>query len=140
GELAEAIRDYSEAIQLNPQFVEANFNLAWLLASSPDQSQRDGQLALSLARMAGVLEDWQEIIDEETLAAPSAESGQFEEAVRWEYVFAAHCHLLNLVTARVDDRLGRILRKEALRDYAIPLEIRERLFVPEIIEPAKTID
>jgi len=59
----------------------AHNNLAWLLATCPDASLRDGSRAVELARKAEQLagSSHPEIFD--TLAAAYAEAGQFSEAM-----------------------------------------------------------
>ncbi len=54
--------------------------LAWLLATSPDERLRDGPRAVELARRVNELSGGQvpQILD--TLAAALAETGRFEEA------------------------------------------------------------
>jgi len=59
----------------------AHNNLAWLLATCPDASLRDGSRAVELARKAEQLagSSHPEVLD--TLAAAYAEAGQFSEAI-----------------------------------------------------------
>ncbi len=57
-------------------------NLAWLLATGPEASLRDGNKAAELARQAEQLSDGNhpEILD--TLAAAYAETGRFPEVIQ----------------------------------------------------------
>jgi Flp pilus assembly protein TadD len=59
----------------------AQNNLAWLLATCPDNSLRNGQKAVELAQQAVQLSGGKspEILD--TLAAAYAEAGSFPEAI-----------------------------------------------------------
>ena len=59
----------------------AQNDLAWLLATCPDNSVRNGQKAVELAQQAVQLSNGRspEILD--TLAAAYAEAGRFHEAV-----------------------------------------------------------
>jgi tetratricopeptide (TPR) repeat protein len=79
GEIASAISLYRGALQADPRSAARN-NLAWLLATSPDDALRDGNEAVRLAR--GQMEDavapTAEMLD--TLAAAYAEAGQFVQA------------------------------------------------------------
>jgi tetratricopeptide (TPR) repeat protein len=76
-----AIAEYEKTLQLDPRHAPAENNLAWLLATCPDASLRDGGKAIKLAQqarqIAGV--DQPQLLD--TLAAAYAEAGRFGEAV-----------------------------------------------------------
>ena len=77
-----AIAHFEKAIELNPKYALAQNNLAWLLATAPEASLRDGRRAVELARQASQLSggNHPEVLD--TLAAAYAEAGQFDEAVK----------------------------------------------------------
>ncbi|MBL9125563.1 MAG: fused MFS/spermidine synthase [Planctomycetaceae bacterium] len=77
-----AIEQYREVLRLNPGEVVAMNNLAWLLATCRDQSLRDGELALKLAKQAcdGTQNSFPGFLD--TLAAAYAELGRYDEAIR----------------------------------------------------------
>jgi tetratricopeptide (TPR) repeat protein len=84
GEYARAMTDLQTAQRLNPRHPNAYKNLAWIQATCPDASLRDGALAIAnalravqLAGVAGSGSEWQEV-----LAAARAECGEFELAVR----------------------------------------------------------
>jgi tetratricopeptide (TPR) repeat protein len=79
---AAASAEYQRALELDPQHLPARLNLAWLLATCPEASLRNGNRAVALARQAEQLADQGEsprIFD--TLAAAYAEAGRFDEAV-----------------------------------------------------------
>jgi tetratricopeptide (TPR) repeat protein len=80
GRFKAALLDYGRAIEANPDFASALNSKAWLLATAPDASVRDGALAVSLATRALRLVAYPEHRD--TLAAAYAEAGQFDEAAR----------------------------------------------------------
>jgi ATP/maltotriose-dependent transcriptional regulator MalT len=65
--------------------MNAEANLAWVLATSPDAALRDGAKAVELAKeiikRTGHADDVNRIIVLRTLAAEYAETGQFAEAV-----------------------------------------------------------
>ena len=73
--------EFQKALALKPQDAQVCINLAWLLATCPEASLRNGKEAVELA--AGVKaqggEDSPQVLD--TLAAAYAEAGRFSEAV-----------------------------------------------------------
>ena len=81
GKLQEAIEEYKTTLQLNPdQLVDLN-NLAWLLATAPEASVRDGAEAVRRAEQACQLTHYQRPLFMGTLAAAYAEAGRFDEAI-----------------------------------------------------------
>lgn len=81
GRLAEAERQYSQAILLSPDEASALNSFAWLLATAPDDSLRDGDKALALAQRANTLRKGADPVILHTLAAAYAEAGQFKQAI-----------------------------------------------------------
>ena len=77
---AEAARAYEEALSMTPEEPAALNDLAWLLATGPDEV-RDPRRALALARRAARLKPEPAVLD--TLAEACYVNGLFEEAVRW---------------------------------------------------------
>jgi tetratricopeptide (TPR) repeat protein len=59
-------------------------NRAWLRATCPDASIRNGQLAIADAKKACELDTWISPYNIDTLAAAYAESGDFDSAVRYQ--------------------------------------------------------
>jgi tetratricopeptide (TPR) repeat protein len=80
GSLKEAIAHYEQALALAPEDPHSRNNLAWVLATSTDDSIRDGAKALDLAQVAVALSGGREPSFLRTLAAAYAESGRFSEA------------------------------------------------------------
>ena len=80
GRASDAIYHYDKALERNPDDTEALNNLAWILATWPDATQRDGRKALVLAERADSLTRRQNQIIEATLAAAYAEVGRFADA------------------------------------------------------------
>ena len=84
GLVDEAIVQFERALEIRSGFGDAWDNLgntAWLLATSPDASIRNGTKALALARQLDRLSRGNNPVILDTLAAAYAETGQFPEAI-----------------------------------------------------------
>ena len=83
GDRAAAIADHRAALALDPDDANACNSLAWLLATSPEDESRHGAGAIEHATRSCELTRWENPGFLDTLAAAHAESGRFDEAVRW---------------------------------------------------------
>jgi tetratricopeptide (TPR) repeat protein len=81
GSAGGAITHFQKALQLEPAQPAVQNNLAWLLATCPEASLRDGARAVELARQANALAGGENPVTLRTLAAALAEAGRFSEAV-----------------------------------------------------------
>ncbi|HEY3762812.1 MAG TPA: tetratricopeptide repeat protein [Verrucomicrobiae bacterium] len=84
GRMDEAIIQFQKTLALQPDFVAAQNNLAhiaWLMATSPDSSRRNGAKAIELARQTDRLTGGSNPEMAATLAAAYAEAGKFTEAI-----------------------------------------------------------
>jgi tetratricopeptide (TPR) repeat protein len=72
--------DYAEALRLGPEFAEIQDRSAWIRATCPDESLRDGPLALKLATRACEMSNWRDGEFVLTLATAHAEVGEFDKA------------------------------------------------------------
>ncbi len=81
-EYGKALADYTTVIGLDPKHADALNDLAWLLATCPEDGVRDGKKALAHATQACRLADWKLAAYLDSLAAAHAECGQFKEAVK----------------------------------------------------------
>jgi Flp pilus assembly protein TadD len=99
GNPAEAIQHYQKALELAPRSIPTLTNLAWLMATSPDASLRNGRKAVDLAGQADRLVGGTNSLVLRTLAAAYAENGEFANAIR---------------TARSAMRLTRMQGEESL--------------------------
>jgi tetratricopeptide (TPR) repeat protein len=106
GRFGEAITAYQKAVQLNPSDLAALNNLAWLLATAPEASLRDGGKALGMARQADLQTGGENMVILHTLAAAYAETGKFPEAVQ------AAQHALRLAEAQSNGVLTGALQTE----------------------------
>ncbi len=82
GKKTEAIPHYEKVLELNANLPAALNNLAWILATHPDASVRDGERAVKLAEQSCELTEGKEALFLGTLAAAYAEAGRFDEAIR----------------------------------------------------------
>jgi len=81
GSVKEAIAQYETAIALAPEDPHSRINIAWVLATAPDPSIRDGIKAVEFAQRAMELSRGRDPNFLRTLAAAYAESGRFSEAI-----------------------------------------------------------
>lgn len=77
----EAVQQFELALNCSPDNWVVLNNLAWILATSPETSVRDGVKAVSLARQASKAAGEENPFVLRTLAAAYAEAGQFDEAL-----------------------------------------------------------
>jgi tetratricopeptide (TPR) repeat protein len=83
GDHAAALGDLEKALALEPEDPGVLNNLAWLLATSPDDAIRDGKRAIELATKACEVTEWKQPHIISTLAAGYAEAGDFETARKY---------------------------------------------------------
>ena len=77
---SKAVTSYEQACQTDDRHIAALNNLAWVLATAPDESVRDGSRAVRLARRAMRMAGPKATFTADTLAAAFAESGDFDSA------------------------------------------------------------
>jgi tetratricopeptide (TPR) repeat protein len=117
----DAITEYEHAARLDPQDPLARSNLAWLLATSPDASIRDGTRAVKLAQQAVQLSGGKDPTYLRTLAAACAESGRFTDAQQ------AARRALDAAQAQGKSALADALRDEiALYELGLPFRSKLR--------------
>lgn len=83
GQHAEAIADYEKELAKNPEDSGTLNNLAWALATAPDDSVRNGARSLELGLKACELTKYEQAHILSTLASGYAETGDFEKAREW---------------------------------------------------------
>ena len=79
---AEAKRAWQDGLARDPNHLEMLHSLAWLLATCPDATVRDGPAARDLAERACRLTERKTAIHLDALAAALAETGRFDEAIK----------------------------------------------------------
>ncbi len=82
GKVDQAIAHYRHALEIKADFLEIQNNLAWVWATSPDATWRNGKGAVELAEHANRLTGGTNPMVLHTLAAAYAEAGRFDEAQR----------------------------------------------------------
>jgi tetratricopeptide (TPR) repeat protein len=117
-QFADAIRDYEEAIKLAPSSPRAYNQLAWLRATCPITEFRDGKAAVESATRACDLTAYKSDLYLDTLAAACAESGDFDQAVNWEYLATELAPAAR--KAMFKDHLERFQKRQPYRDNAKP--------------------
>ena len=108
GQISEGLRCLRQAVRLNPDFLLAKKELAWLLATHPDPNVRDAEEALRLADSVAELTKGRNAKALDTLAAAYATRKQFDLAVsvaQKAFTLASDAHdveLVDQVRARLD--------------------------------------
>jgi tetratricopeptide (TPR) repeat protein len=105
---ADALAHWQKARDIDPSRASAALGAAWLLATTPDASLRNGPEALSLAEVARNLApaDDPDMLD--TLAAACAENGQFTRAI------ALAQQALDLAVGRGNSKMERAIRSRLM--------------------------
>jgi tetratricopeptide (TPR) repeat protein len=78
----EAVAQYESALQITPQSISVLNDLAWLIATSPNPSIRNGSKAVALAEQAVRLSGGANPFFLHKLAAAHAENGDFPKALK----------------------------------------------------------
>src|SRR5437016_4532965 len=82
GRVREGVEEWQQVLAIQPDNGNALSNLAWILATSPDDSLRDGAKAVQLAEEALRISGRRIPIIFRTLAAAYAENGEFSKAIQ----------------------------------------------------------
>ena len=117
GRVRDAMAEYNKALQISPENLAALSNLAWLLATSPDPTLRNGSEAVQLAERADSASSRSDNHPAvlRILAAAYAEVGQFTEAKETAQ------HALEAANIQGNTSLAEALQGElALYDLGLP--------------------
>jgi protein O-mannosyl-transferase len=80
--IRDGVEEWEKVLAIQPENGNAMSNLAWVFATSPDESVRDGVKAVELAREAVRISDRRIPLLFRTLAAAYAETGEFSKAIQ----------------------------------------------------------
>lgn len=122
GRVADAIQQWKAALKYQPDLSSAQMNLAWVLATCPDPSLRDGAAALALAQHASQLSGGQNPVVLRALAAAYAENGQFPDAI-------ATAQLALQISSQSNPRLAASLQSQ-LKSYQNNQPFRDQSLAP----------
>jgi hypothetical protein len=75
------VAEWQETLRLQPEKVGAEINLAWVLATAPEDAFRNGARALERAQHASKISAGRNLMAYRALAAAYAEVGQFQAAI-----------------------------------------------------------
>jgi tetratricopeptide (TPR) repeat protein len=106
GDIKKSIDSWQQALEVKPDQPDVQNNLAWLLATAPDASLRNGAKAVALASRADQLNGGGNPIVLHTLAAAYAETGRYGDAA------ATARRALELAVAQKNDDLAAKLQME----------------------------
>lgn len=82
GRYSDAIAEYDRALAIDPKSSQANCGSAWLLATCPENSLRNPELALQRAKAAMALGSKNDAVSYDSLAAAQASSGDYKSAMQ----------------------------------------------------------
>ncbi|HEY0981573.1 hypothetical protein [Schlesneria sp.] len=101
GQIAKCISDYERSIALNSVDFNARNNLAWILATSPQDEFRNGKRAVEIATEACERVGYSQWFCLGTLAAAYAEKGEFELACNFAEEALEHAPSTDVADCKV---------------------------------------
>jgi tetratricopeptide (TPR) repeat protein len=112
GQIRPAMEAWQQTLAINPNQLYVQNNLAWLLATTPDASLRDGAKAVALAAQANQSSGGNNPAVLHTLAAAYAEEGSYSLAA------ATAERAMELAVAQKNSGLAATLQNEIKRYHA----------------------
>jgi TonB family protein len=111
-----AMRDLRESVHLAPNDPGAYYELAWFLATCPEDRFRNGADAVSIARKGCEISQWKNsgIID--ALAAGYAQAGDFDQAVKYEKQALTDSSLASKEREEREKRVALFQQRKPFRD------------------------
>jgi len=105
GDYSAALKYYRQALEIDPDSTIALNELAWLLATCPQEAFRDAGQAVALAERACELTEYHNANMLDTLSAAHAEAGRFDQAAETAR------KAIQLAQAENQDKLVEIFRQ-----------------------------
>jgi tetratricopeptide (TPR) repeat protein len=139
GKHAEAIADFDKAAAQKEDDQSLLNNFAWVLATSPEEKLRDGPRALKLATKAAEGTGYEVPHILSTLAAAYAETGDFNNAIKWSQK-SVELAQKEVDEAKPEDDKAKLeserdQMKKELESYHDKKPVRERQTVEEAPKP-----
>ena len=121
GRIMEGVDEWQKVLVLQADNGNAMSNLAWVFATSPDETLRDGTRAVQLAEQALRISGGRIPLIFRTLAAAYAESGRFSEAIQTAQRGAelANSHGNPSVAAELQGNIALYQTGQPLRDPSL---------------------
>lgn len=116
GETAKAIEDFQASLALGATNAHTLNELAWMLATSPEASMRNGPVSVEAARQACELTQWKDWHCVDTLAAAYAEIGDYEQAVKYQKQCLTMPDLTAFYRPEAEQRLALFERQQPYRE------------------------
>lgn len=114
-----AIRDWRESNQILPNNKEVLNGLAWVLATCPSASLRNGTEAVKIATALCELTNWSDWGSLDTLAAAHAESGTFDKAMQYQKQALSFTSIGNADRETLEARLSLYKNSQAYREDSV---------------------
>ena len=111
----QAVADLLEAVKVDPKSTDAFNSLAWLLATCPDGTVRNGTKATEYINRALQI-DPNKSAFWDTRAAVSAENGDFKNAVSWEERYLQRKDLSETERRKATERLALYRSRKSYRE------------------------
>jgi tetratricopeptide (TPR) repeat protein len=117
GQWQKAVADYTEAIRSDSTMEDAYNQLAWLYATCPESSVRNGGEAVRIAKQACEMTQWTNSSFVGTLAAAYAEAADFDNAVRLQKKVLSMNDLSETEKKEEEERLKLFLQQKPYREH-----------------------